>query len=330
MKKNKNTTKILIIILSVIAVIAAAGAIYVGIQNQKMKEQSKRQPKQEQTESSSHITYQGKKYEYNANLRTLLFLGVDKDEEVTVKETTGRSGQSDCIILLVLDTEEKTTTLLEISRDTMADVKIYGLEGDYLSTETAQIATQYAYGDGEMRSCQLSREAVSTLLYDIPINDYLSLNMAGIAPITDQIGGVEITIPEDYTAIDPAFVQGSTIVLNGELSEKYIRSRDTDVLGSNNQRMERQTQFIQALLAKVQASEDNGNSMMQQFWSAGRSYITTDLSMDMMEKLSSYSMDPEILTVPGEVRAGEEHDEFYVDDEALQKMIIEIFYKEAD
>ena len=70
--------------------------------------------------------------------------------------------------------------------------------------------------------------------------------------------------------------------------------------------------------------------MMQQFWSAGRSYITTDLSMDMMEKLSSYSMDPEILTVPGEVRAGAEHDEFYVDDEALQKMIIEIFYKEAD
>ncbi|MFQ7526641.1 MAG: hypothetical protein ACLRMN_02680 [Mediterraneibacter gnavus] len=53
--------------------------------------------------------------------------------------------------MLVLDTEEKKTTLLEISRDTMADVKIYGLEGDYLSTETAQIATQYAYGDGEMR-----------------------------------------------------------------------------------------------------------------------------------------------------------------------------------
>lgn len=114
----------------------------------------------------------------------------------------------------------------------MADVKIYGLEGDYLSTETAQIATQYAYGDGEMRSCQLSREAVSTLLYDIPINDYLSLNMAGIAPITDQIGGVEITIPEDYTAIDPAFVQGSTIVLNGELSENIYAAGIRMCLGA--------------------------------------------------------------------------------------------------
>ena len=109
----------------------------------------------------------------------------------------------------------------------MADVKIYGIDGDYMATETAQIATQYAYGDGEKRSCQLTREAVSNLLYDIPIHDYLSLNMSGIVPIVDQIGGVTMTVPEDYTAIDPVFVQGSTITLNGELTEKYIRSRDT-------------------------------------------------------------------------------------------------------
>ena len=54
-------------------------------------------------------------------------------------------------------------------------MKIYGIDGDYMATETAQIATQYAYGDGEKRSCQLTREAVSNLLYDIPIHDYLSL-----------------------------------------------------------------------------------------------------------------------------------------------------------
>ena len=47
--------------------------------------------------------------------------------------------------------------------------------------------------------------------------------MSGIVPIVDQIGG-DMTVPEDYTAIDPVFVQGSTITLNGELTEKYIRS----------------------------------------------------------------------------------------------------------
>ena len=44
-------------------------------------------------------------------------------------------------------------------------MKIYGIDGDYMATETAQIATQYAYGDGEKRSCQPTREAVSNLLY---------------------------------------------------------------------------------------------------------------------------------------------------------------------
>ena len=258
MKKTKDKAKIVIIILAVIAVIAAAGAVYAGMQNKKAdKEKEEVSAEPESTDGSSYITYNGKKYKYNSDLRTMLFMGVDKNEVVTVKENTGRSGQSDCLVLLVLDTDKKTTTLLEISRDSMA-----------------QIATQYAYGDGEKRSCQLTREAVSNLLYDIPIHDYLSLNMSGIVPIVDQIGGVTMTVPEDYTAIDPAFVQGSTITLNGELTEKYIRSRDTSVLGSNEQRMERQTQFVQALLEKVKSTEDGGNSMLRQFWQVGQPYIT--------------------------------------------------------
>lgn len=329
MKKTEDKTKRLLFILAVLAVIAAAGAIYVGVQSKKAEEKREVSANTESTDSSSYITYNGKKYQYNSDLRTMLFLGVDKDEVVTVRENTGRSGQSDCLILLVLDTENKTTTLLEISRDSMADVKIYGIDGDYMATETAQIATQYAYGDGEKRSCQLTRNAVSNLLYDIPIHDYLSLNMAGIVPIVDQIGGVTITITEDQTAIDPVLVSGATVTMDGILAEKYIRSRDTSVLGSNEQRMERQTQFVQALLEKIKSTEDGGNAMLHQFWQAGQPYITTDLSLNMLEKISSYDMDPQILKVPGEVQAGAEHDEFHVDDAELQELIIRIFYREV-
>lgn len=329
MKKTEDKTKRLLFILAVLAVIAAAGAIYVGVQSKKAEEKREVSANTESTDSSSYITYNGKKYQYNSDLRTMLFLGVDKDEVVTVRENTGRSGQSDCLILLVLDTESKTTTLLEISRDSMADVKIYGIDGDYMATETAQIATQYAYGDGEKRSCQLTRNAVSNLLYDIPIHDYLSLNMAGIVPIVDQIGGVTITITEDQTAIDPVLVSGATVTMDGILAEKYIRSRDTSVLGSNEQRMERQTQFVQALLEKIKSTEDGGNAMLHQFWQAGQPYITTDLSLNMLEKISSYDMDPQILKVPGEVQAGVEHDEFHVDDAELQELIIRIFYREV-
>lgn len=68
--------------------------------------------------------------------------------------------------------------------------------------------------------------------------------------------------------------------------------------------MERQTQFVQALLEKVKSTEDGGNSMLRQFWQVGQPYITTDLSLDMLEKVASYDMNPEILKVPG--RFGQE------------------------
>ena len=43
-----------------------------------------------------------------------------------------------------------------------------------------------------------------------------------------------------------------------------------------------------------------------------------------------YSLDPitrsDIQRLPGEIKKGEVYEEFYLDDEALQKMLIETFY----
>lgn len=341
MKKTKKDTDITekkgkalpVLILVIVAVLALAAAVYIGTRKDQTPQNDDSNDKA-QTEDGADdeyaVTYKGKKYKYNSNLKTMLFLGVDKNNEVEIQEIAGRSGQSDCLILLVLNEKEQTTTLLEISRDAMTDVKVYGINGDYMSTTKAQIATQYAYGDGEKRSCNLVVNAVSDLLYGIRIHDYLALNMAGIEPIVDGIGGVELTIPKDYTQYNEAFVQGATLNLTGAQAERYVRGRNLEEWDSNNDRMERQTQFIHALLEKVQGTEDGGNAMLKKFWSIGEPYITTDLELNMLEKMLSYSMEPEVYKVPGEVRAGEVHAEFYVDEEALQEMIIEIFYREID
>lgn len=49
------------------------------------------------------------------------------------------------------------------------------------------------------------------------------------------------------------FEKGAEVTLNGELAEKYVRKRDIEVLDSNNQRMERQSQFMDALIEKMQS-----------------------------------------------------------------------------
>lgn len=321
MKSRKKMGNLLFVLLLFLA-LAAVGIVIWLEKSQKNSETSA-----EAQDNQGYINYKGEKYVYNGNLKTLLFLGVDKDETATVRNVTGRSGQTDCIILLILDQQEKTIRLMEISRDTMTDVDIYGMEGDYLDTETAQIATQYAYGTGEKDSCRLTVETLSGLLYNIRINDYLALNMAGIAPIVDAVGGVELTIRENETEIDPAFTEGSVITLNGKQSERFIRYRDTNVSGSNADRMERQTEFIRALFEKVSESGDGGVEMANKFWSAGEEYMTASINLNTLEKLTSYTVDPDIISIDGEMRAGEEHDEFYPDEEKLQKLIIDIFYE---
>lgn len=321
MKNRKKTGNLLLILLILLAV-AAVGTVIWLEQSQKTSETSTKTQ-----DNQGYINYKGEKYVYNGNLKTLLFLGVDKDETATVRDVTGRSGQTDCIILMILDQQEKTIRLMEISRDTMADVDIYGMEGDYLDTETAQIATQYAYGTGEKDSCRLTVETLSDLLYNVHINDYMALNMAGIAPVVDAVGGVELTMQKDETEIDPDFTEGSVIILNGEQAERFLRYRDTGATGSNTDRMARQTEFIQALFKKVSKSGDGGLDMVKKFWNAGEEYLTSSINLNTMEKLTSYTVDPDIITLDGEMCAGEEHDEFYPDEEKLQQLIIDIFYE---
>ena len=271
MKNKKNGGGIFFVILAIIAVAAGVFAFLEyrdrqSLESASLNAQTKSSDAVGKTENvekkigGSQITWQGKEYTYNQNIRNILFIGVDKKEEMQIQDYAGRGGQADCLILLSLNTKDKTATMLNISRDSMVNLDIYDMSGDFLAEERGQIALQYAYGDGEKRSCWLQKKAVTELLHDIPINSFIALNIDGISTIADVLGGVELTVPEDYTAIDPSFVKGETIVLKGDKAERYVRYRDINEFGSNNGRMERQNQFLRALvsLLKRKVSENHG------------------------------------------------------------------------
>ena len=56
--------------------------------------------------------------------------------------------------------------------------------------------------------------------------------------------------------------------------------------------------------------------------------MTTDLDAEGLKSLASYKMDEAIETVPGEVVLGAEHDEYIVNHDNLQELIIKLFYNE--
>ena len=49
-----------------------------------------------------------------------------------------------------------------------------------------------------------------------------------------------------------------------------------------------------------------------------------------MKKLSEYEFKDEIVTLPGEMTSGAEHDEFVLDDEKTYEIVLNLFYKKVD
>ena len=196
--KNKN---LIIIILIVICAGLLSGVVYTVVKDKGTGNQSqgKTSDADEEPSQSGIIEEDGRKYKLNTEIKAILFMGVDKEEK------PGENGQSDSLNLLVLNQEKKTAQIVQISRDSMVGIDIYDVTGNKLMTEEGQIALQYAYGDGAEESCRLTSEKVSELMYGIHIDSYFSLTLEGLVAATDAVGGITLTVPEDYTAIDPAF-----------------------------------------------------------------------------------------------------------------------------
>lgn len=276
----------------------------------------------------STIQVNGQTYQYRDGLKTILFLGIDQSAEASVGDVIGSGGRSDTILLYLLDENTQTTQTLEISRDTMMDVDVYNSNGDYAFTGEMQLNMQYAFGKTPRISCRLTREKVSELLYGVKIDACLSLTMDGIAEIVDSIGGVNITFDQDYTYVDPAFTQGTTLKLDGEQAFNFVHYRDIEQQGSNESRMARQRLFQRALYEQIHNSQDPASTAMT-LWNAAEPYLQSDLSASEIQALAEYEMEDTSYQVPGESVAGELHDEFYVDEQALQELIIQLFYEAA-
>ena len=101
------------VILAIIVIAVIVVIVGMRIQDLKAKEEEKKVAKElgkEEPETQDYITVDGKKYEYNRDITTILFMGVDKKQEVQIQEYAGYGGQSDSIILFIMDKSTKEDT----------------------------------------------------------------------------------------------------------------------------------------------------------------------------------------------------------------------------
>ena len=68
--------------------------------------------------------------------------------------------------------------------------------------------------------------------------------MSAIAVLNDAVGGVTVTVPEDFEDAGPEYKKGETLHLDGSQAESFVRWRNSEEDGSNNQRISRQKQYL--------------------------------------------------------------------------------------
>ena len=283
------------------------------------------------------ILVEGKVYEYNDDIMTFLCMGVDSRNGIEKEKTPGKAGQADAQLLVVVNPRKEEINVIAINRDTMTDIEIYDTAGMYLGEEEAQITLQYAYGNGREKSCQLMEQAVSKLFYGIPIHGYGALDMQSIAALNDAVGGVEVTVLEDMTRHRWNWKEGTNVLLKGEEALIYIRERDSasKELGTNIKRVERQKQYLNNYVSKLKDKMKQDITFPINLLNKVKKHFVTSLSVDeiayMADTLLGYDFSMEnIISIPGESKMGEKHEEFYIDDEALKQIVIDVFYEQVE
>ena len=293
-------------------------------------------PEEKQDEwEEGWISYQGKIYEYNEDIMTFLIMGIDKkDEEVVEVEEGTEGGQADALFLAVMNPHDKTVKVIGINRNTMTDIDIYNDTGAYVTTVEAQIAVQHGFGNGVEKSCEYQKTAVSKLFYNLPIHGYAAINMSAIPTINDAVGGVEVIVLEDLTRKDPILKKDATVHLMGDSAFWYVKYRDTNVFGSADGRLARQKQYLNGFIAAAKKAAKEDISVVLDLYQAVAPMMTTDISGNEVAYLAPILLDYQFdqnsfLMLEGETVMGEQFEEFYVDEDALYEMILDVFYEEV-
>lgn len=165
-----------------------------------------------------------------------LVVGIDQDDGRETNQLT------DTILVVSFHVKDKNVTVLQIPRDTY-------IGEEY--TSTGKINALYASSHVEEYK---GIEGLAQFIYDklnIPIDHYATITMKGFRQVIDQIGGVEVDVPNPIN-LDGVELDPGKQVLNGDQAEKFVRQRHGEGYSNGDiDRLEMQRLFMASLVNKL-------------------------------------------------------------------------------
>lgn len=194
---------------------------------------------------------------------TILLMGVDTGG-ADRGTADSWNGNSDSQILMTLNPETKTTTMVSLERDTMTN--ILDSDGNVVSTEKMNAAYPLGYNSG--KSADGLENAVSYAMKTIEgqtgikIDSFVTVNFDGLVNMVNNVGGIDINnttgqtlyisdTEPSYTAKVPPGKQH----INGDQALVYTRDRHHLPNGDYG-RAAHQREVIAALMKKILALDN--------------------------------------------------------------------------
>jgi LCP family protein required for cell wall assembly len=190
------------------------------------------------------------------------------------------TGNSDTMMLVRLNPSDQSIRVLSIPRGTMIAIPEKGL---------TKVSEANAKG-GPV----LAARVVSRSLNNAPIDRYIRISTSGFRQLVEQLGGVDVFVPQTMNYQDQAGGLSMNLVsgwqsLNGEQAEQFARFRE-EGLGDLS-RVQRQQALITALLQRL--NSPTVLPRLPQLTRIMRKYFDTNLKMEEMMALANFSVNVE-------------------------------------
>jgi LCP family protein required for cell wall assembly len=219
---------------------------------------------------------------------------------------------TDSMMVVIVDPAQKTLTLLSLPRDIWVPMSFDGSSAVYnkLNTAYAFAQDETLYTDrlprysGAQGPGTFTAETVSRLL-GVPIRYYLGLDFSGFRQMIDSVGGVDVNVPDSFSARYPAnddpSVDASWMTvrfsagpqhMTGERAIEYARARETiDNIseGTDFARSRRQRLIMEAF--KTRLLQPGGLIHLPQLLSIASQHVDTNYGVPGAAALSQLVLD---------------------------------------
>ena len=242
---------------------------------------------------------------------TYLVVGSDTREGLTKAQikalrvgstAVAAGGRSDTMLLVHISKARDAAFIVSIPRDTLVTIPAHRSQDGTrdIPARPGKINAAFAFGGAPLLIQTIEDKT------NLKIDHYVEVSFAGFTGVVDALGGIEVC--SKVAINDPQshlVMAAGTHLLDGIEALKYVRTRDFDGRGDIG-RMERQQQFVGAVLRKATSSGVLLNPIkLTRFYNATISTVKMDSSVNkndlltlakQMRNLSSSSV--RTLTVP--------------------------------